>query len=195
MTTNPYKNGLILFVCTMVLFFLVYYFFADANYFLTTVKVNAFILPFLYTVGAFLAIWKIRKLRVLSFGAAFKQSFVSLFIGGFLSMLTIFSFLNYMDIGARDLLNYQFVTTQVTNMDNAFNDKKNKPEEFKTPQEYKEFQQNYLRSRAGMEYALKTHKNYFSLKWMSGIFGVIVLFYLFLSVILGGFLKTKKRFE
>lgn len=102
MTKNPVTIGLVLFGITMLAFFVVYYFFANASYYSTSMKVNAFGMPFLYAVGGFLSVYWYRGAGKITYPQAFKQAFVTLFIGGFLSVMSIFAFLNYVDTDARD---------------------------------------------------------------------------------------------
>jgi hypothetical protein len=71
-------------------------------------KVNAFGMPFLYAVGGFLSVYWYRGAGKITFTQAFKQAFVTLFIG--VSFCNVhFAFLNYVDTDARDLLNHQYI--------------------------------------------------------------------------------------
>jgi hypothetical protein len=49
---------------------------------------------------------------MVSFKDAFKRAFVPMFIGGILSIFSIYAFLNFVDTDAKKLLNYQYVTRQ-----------------------------------------------------------------------------------
>lgn len=194
--SSPIRFGLILFGITMLLFFIVYYFFAGENYWVTSVQVNSFVLPALYAGGAFWSVYSLRKeMGRITFPQAFKQSFFTLFVGGVLSLSSIYLFLNYVDTGARDILNYQFVTTQENKLDEARANQLKKAANLKDQTKKDEVQANYENYKKGLKAAKDNKTNYFSFKYLSGLFGVFLLFYLFLSVAFGAFLKNKKRYE
>jgi succinate-acetate transporter protein len=65
-------------------------------------KANAFVLPILYAGTAF---WSVKSYwnnhRKVSFKEAFKRAFVPMFIGGILSIFSIYAFLNFVDTDAK----------------------------------------------------------------------------------------------
>lgn len=199
MSKSPIQNGLILFATTMFLFFVVYYFFANANYWEFTMKANAFVMPFVYTIGGFTSVYILRGKDFITFPQAFKQAFTTLFIGGFLSILSMFLFLNYGDTDARDLLNHQYISTEIKNLDTAYQQQKKDLAAIKNKdqaaEKSKELEKNYSDAKKGREVALQENRNYFSFSFLSAVFGGIILFYLLLSIVIAAFLKNKKRYE
>ena len=195
MTKNPLKVGFILFGITMLTFFIVYYFFANANYWNTTMQVNAFGMTFLYVVAGFISTYWLREGTRITYPQAFKQTFLTLFTGGILSMLSIFLFLNYVDTDARDMLNHQYIQTEIKNLDEAYAQKKVEVANHIDRNKITELETDYKNAKIGREAALKENRNYFSFKFMSAIFGGFLLFYLMLSIIIAGFMKNKKRYE
>ncbi|QIY83264.1 DUF4199 domain-containing protein [Chryseobacterium sp. NEB161] len=195
MTKNPVAVGFGLFLATMLVFFVVYYFFADANYFDTSMKVNAFGMTFLYVLGGFLSVLWLRGNGKITYPQAFKQSFVTLFVGGLLSVLSIFAFLNYGDTDARDLLNHQYIQTELNNLDEAYAQKKVEASNLKDQTKIKELDTDYKNAKEARVVAQKENRNYFSFQFLSAVFGGFMLFYLLLSIIIAGFLKNKKRYE
>lgn len=195
MTKNPLKVGFILFGITMLTFFIVYYFFANANYWNTTMQVNAFGMTFLYVIAGFISTYWLREDTRITYPQAFKQTFLTLFTGGILSMLSIFLFLNYVDTDARDMLNHQYIQTEIKNLDEAYAQKKIEVANHIDKNKITELETDYKNAKIGREAALKENRNYFSFKFMSAIFGGFLLFYLMLSIIIAGFMKNKKRYE
>lgn len=195
MTKNPLKVGFILFGITMLTFFIVYYFFANANYWNTTMQVNAFGMTFLYVIAGFISTYWLREGTRITYPQAFKQTFLTLFTGGILSMLSIFLFLNYVDTDARDMLNHQYIQTEIKNLDEAYAQKKVEVANHIDRNKITELETDYKNAKIGREAALKENRNYFSFKFMSAIFGGFLLFYLMLSIIIAGFMKNKKRYE
>lgn len=195
MTKNPVIIGLVLYGITMLLFFGVYYFFANANYWDTSMKINAFGLTFIYGITAFISTYRLRKGTRITYPQAFKQSFVTLFVGGFLSMASMFLFLNYVDTSARDLLNYQYIQTELNNLEEAYQKQKIDAAHHKDPNVVVDLEKSYKEAKEAREIALKEKRNYFSLEFLGKLFGGILLFYLLLSIIIAAFLKNKKRYE
>lgn len=195
MTKNPLAVGLGLYLATMLVFFTVYYFFANANYWNTTMQVNAFGMTFLYVLGGFLSVLWLRGDGKITYPQAFKQSFVTLFVSGLLSVLSIFAFLNYGDTDARDLLNHQYIQTELNNLDEAYAQKKVEAANLKDQTKIKELETDYKNAKEARVVAQKENRNYFSFQFLSAVFGGFMLFYLLLSIIIAGFLKNKKRYE
>ena len=195
MTKNPLNVGFILFAITMLTFFIVYYFFANANYWNTTMQVNAFGMTFLYVLAGFASTYWLRQGARITYPQAFKQTFVTLFTGGILSMLSIFLFLNYVDTDARDMLNHQYIQTEINNLDEVYAQKKVEVSNHIDRNKITELETDYKNAKNAREAALKENRNYFSFQFLSAIFGGFLLFYLMLSIIIAGFMKNKKRYE
>lgn len=195
MTKNPVTIGFILYTVTMLVFFIVYYFFANANYWSISMQVNAFGMTFLYVLAGFASTYWLRQGTKITYPQAFKQTFLTLFVGGLLSVLSIFTFLNYVDTDARDLLNHQYIQTELKNLDESYSKLKVEAANQKDRTKVKDLEENYNGAKLARETALKENRNYFSFKFMSAIFGGFLLFYLLLSIIIAGFMKNKKRYE
>ncbi|MCG2792553.1 MAG: DUF4199 domain-containing protein [Weeksellaceae bacterium] len=195
MTKNPVISGFGLFLVTMLAFFVVYYFSANAQYWSTTMRVNAFGMTFLYAFAGFASTYWLRLGRYITYPHAFKQCFLTLFTGGLLSVFSIFAFLNYVDTDARDLLNHQYIQTELDNLDRSYTKLRGEALNQKDKNKVKELEQNYRGAKLAREAAMKENRNYFSFKFMSGIFGGFLFFYLLLSIVIAGFLKNKKRYE
>lgn len=195
MTKNPFAVGFGLYMVTMFVFFVVYYFFASASYYDISMMVNAFGMTFLYALGGFMAVLWLRGNDKITYPQAFKQSFLTMFIGGFLSVLSIFAFLNYGDTEARDMLNHQYIQTELKNLDEAYDQKKIELMNHKDQSKIKDLEIDYKNAKEAREAAQKENRNYFSFQFLSAVFGGFLLFYLLLSIIIAGFLKNKKRYE
>ncbi|NAW50980.1 DUF4199 family protein [Elizabethkingia argentiflava] len=195
MTKTPLVVGLMLYGITMLAFFVVYYFFANINYYHTSSVINAFIMPFLYSIGAFLSVYWYRGKGKITYPQAFKQSFTNLFVGGSLSLLSIFAFLNYVDTDARDMLNKQYIQLELYKLDQSYAQQRKEALHLKDPQKVIALDENYKKMKEARLEALKENRNYFSFSFISAIFGGFVLFYLLLSIVIAAFLKNKKRYE
>lgn len=60
MTKSSSTLGILLFGATMIVFFVVYYFFSGVEYFDISLKANAFVLPIIYAGAAF---WSVNILE------------------------------------------------------------------------------------------------------------------------------------
>ncbi|GEM_PF-165518 len=194
---SPVNVGLVLFAATMILFFVAYYFFADVDYYLTTVKMNAFVMPFLYAGGAMLSVFAYRKKHLISFPEVFRRAFVPMFIGGLLSLISIYIFFNHVDTDARDMLSRQGIQTYVESARTEYEGaKKLNREGGKTgSEEDRELDERYKAITEGMATDEVQNFNYFSPRYVMGFFALLCLFYLTLSLVFAAFFKTKKRFE
>ena len=188
-TKSPVNLGLILFAITITLFFVVYYFFGGNQFYDISLYVNSFGLPFLYCAIAFISVrsfWK--NHRVVRFKEAYKRAFIPMFVGGFLSMLSIFSFLNFVDTEAKDMLNHQYVERQKSEMEKEYNDALVfvKDEKEKT-----ELNKKYEDRLKAFSPEIVQNKDMLSFKYFAGYFAVILLFYVVLSFFFGSFFRTR----
>jgi len=193
MTKSPSTLGIILFVITMIIFFVVYYFFSGINYFDISLKINAFLLPVLYAGTAF---WSVKSYwsnhRVVTFKEAFKRAFVPMFIGGILSIFSIYAFLNFVDTDAKNLLNYQYVQRQKTELDTEYQSARKILKHQKDIDELDEKYQERLQSFSPK--AVKG-KDMLTASHFSGYFAAILIFYVVLSVFFGAFFRTKTVYQ
>lgn len=193
MTKSPSTLGIILFIATMIVFFIVYYFFSGINYFDTSLKINAFLLPVLYAGTAF---WSVKSYwnnhRVVTFREAFKRAFVPMFIGGILSIFSIYVFFNFVDTDAKRLLNYQYVQRQKSELDKEYVSAR---KILKHQKDIDELDQKYKeRSQSFTPEAVKG-KDMLTASHFSGYFAAILIFYVVLSLFFGAFFRTKTIYQ
>ncbi|XOD69173.1 MAG: DUF4199 domain-containing protein [Flavobacteriales bacterium AspAUS03] len=94
-TALPIKGGVLLICITIIIFLCVYFPFRDGDYFMTSIRVNAFIITPLYAVFAVYIVYRERKKRSnFSLLQSFSLPFLTLWIGGILSLVLIFLFFN-----------------------------------------------------------------------------------------------------
>jgi len=193
MTKSPSTLGILLFIATMIIFFVAYFFFSGVNYFDTSLKINAFVLPLLYAGGAF---WSVKsfwnKNRVVKFKDAFKRAFVPMFIGGILSIFCIYSFLNFVDTDAKKLLNYQYVQRQKTELDTEYNSAR---KILKHQKDIDELDQKYKERLPSFSPEAVKGKDMLTASHFSGYFAAILIFYVVLSVFFGAFFRTRTVYE
>ncbi len=193
MTKNPSTLGILLFGATMIIFFVVYYFFSGVEYFDISLKANAFVLPIIYAGTAFWSVktyWSSHK--TVSFKDAFKRAFIPMFIGGILSIFSICAFLNFVDTDAKKLLNYQYVTRQKSELDKEYTSArkilKHQKDIDELDQKYKERLQSFTREAVkGKDMLTASH--------FSGYFAAILIFYVVLSLFFGAFFRTRTIYQ
>lgn len=188
MTKSPVTLGIILYAATMVIFFTVYAFFSGINYFDTTLKVNAFLLPVIYAATAFWSVKSHWNHHKMGFREAFKRAFVPMFTGGILSILSIFLFLNFVDTDAKKLLNYQYVTRQKSELDKEYQSAK---KILKHQKDIDELEQKYQEGLQRFDPDTIKGKDMLTASHFSGYFAAILIFYVILSVFFGAFFRTK----
>ncbi|WP_172278392.1 DUF4199 domain-containing protein [Chryseobacterium sp. PTM-20240506] len=188
MTKSPSTIGIILFIATMIVFFVAYYFFSGIHYFDTSLKINAFVLPVIYAGGAFWSVKSRWNTHKMGFREAFKRSFVPMFIGGILSIFSIYLFLNFVDTDAKKLLNYQYVERQKSELDSEYQSAR---KILKHQKDIDELDQKYKeRSQSFSPQAVKG-KDMLTASHFSGYFAAILIFYVVLSLFFGAFFRTK----
>ncbi|MBS1571607.1 MAG: DUF4199 domain-containing protein [Bacteroidetes bacterium] len=188
-TKSPVNLGLILFAITMVIFFIVYYFFGGNQYYDITLKVNSFVLPLLYCGVAFVSVRSFWKANIeVRFKDAYKRAFVPMFVGGLLSMISIFLFLNFGDTDAKKMLNYQYVERQKNELDKEYKDAL---VFVKDDKERKELDQKYQDRLKGFAPERVQNKDMLTFNYFAGYFAVILIFYVVLSFFFGSFFRTR----
>ena len=181
--------GVILFILTMIIFFVVYYFFNGVDYFTNSMNVNAFVLPVLYcAVGVYSvrSLWKTGQF--MSFKTAFSRAFQPMFIGGFLSILSIFAFLNFVDPGAKDVLNHQFIERNKQELVDVYTKEKAR---LSSEKEIKELEKDYQKSMKSFSDEQVKDKDMLTFSHFSAYFAGILVFFVIISLFLGAFFKTK----
>ncbi|TXF79416.1 DUF4199 domain-containing protein [Chryseobacterium sp.] len=188
MSKNPVTLGIILFIITMLIFFTVYYI-SGVNYFNTSLMMNAFLLPVLYCIFAFVSVrtfWK--EKGVINFRESFSRAFTPMFIGGFLSVLTIFVFLNFIDTDAKALLNYQYVERQKSELTNEYEKAK---KILAKDQDIQELEQKYQERLQSFAPERIKNKDMLTASHFSAYFAAILIFYLILSLFFGAFFRSR----
>jgi len=193
MTKSPSTLGILLFIATMIIFFVAYYFFSGINYFDTSLKINAFILPILYAGAAF---WSVKsfwnKNRVVTFKDAFSKAFIPMFIGGILSIFSIYAFLNFVDTDAKKLLNYQYVQRQKTELDTEYQSAR---KILKHQKDIDELDKKYKERLPSFSPEAIKGKDMLTASHFSGYFAAILIFYVVLSVFFGAFFRTRTVYQ
>jgi len=188
MTKSPSTLGIILFIATMIIFFVVYSFFSGINYFDISLKANAFVLPVIYAATAFWSVKSYWNNHKMGFREAFKRAFVPMFIGGILSIFNIYAFLNFADTDAKKLLNYQYVQRQKSELDTEYTSAR---KILKHQKDIDELDQKYKERLQSFTPEAVKGKDMLTASHFSGYFAAILIFYVVLSVFFGAFFRTK----
>lgn len=132
MNTNKkvIQLGLVLFLLNMAIFFLLFFLFStqgsisEANYFHYSVIICCFILPVIYAGVGFYSSYSSAKIEPLHFGLIWKLTFMPMFIGGLLSLISIFVFFNTTGSWAEDSLQRGWYEFKLSNLDPELMDEK-----------------------------------------------------------------------
>lgn len=188
MSKNPVTLGIILYVITMLIFFAIY-FISGVDYFNNSLIANAFVLPLLYCVFAYLSVnsyWKSKG--IISFKDAFSKAFTPMFVGGFLSVVSMFVFLNFVDSDAKDLLNYQYVERQKAELNKEYESAK---QVFAKKEDIEELEIKYRQRIQSFEPERVKDKDMLTFRLFSSYFAAILIFYLILSLFFGAFFRGR----
>lgn len=189
MVKNVYGVGFLLFIATMLIFFSMYFFGMNVDYFSNSMLLNAFLLPAVYVAGAFLSVNAAKKEGVpMGFRAVFGHAFKPMFIGGLLSVVTMFLFLNFVDKDAKDLLNYQYIDRQKTELNNEYEKAKSTLDK---PEEKAELEKKYQERLKSFSPEMIKDKDMFSFRQFTYYFGAIMVFYVILSVFFASFFRSR----
>ena len=189
MIKNVYGVGFLLFIATMLIFFSMYFFGMNVDYFSNSMLLNAFLLPAVYVAGAFLSVNAAKKEGVpMGFRAVFGLAFKPMFIGGLLSVVTMFLFLNFVDKDAKDLLNYQYIDRQKTELNNEYEKAKSTLDK---PEEKAELEKKYQERLKSFSPEMIKDKDMFSFRQFTYYFGAIMVFYVILSVFFASFFRSR----
>ena len=189
MVKNVYGVGFLLFIATMLIFFSMYFFGMNVDYFSNSMLLNAFLLPAVYVAGAFLSVNATKKEGVpMGFRSVFGHAFKPMFIGGLLSVVTMFLFLNFVDKDAKDLLNYQYIDRQKTELNNEYEKAKSTLDK---PEEKAELEKKYQERLKSFSPEMIKDKDMFSFRQFTYYFGAIMVFYVILSVFFASFFRSR----
>lgn len=189
MTKNVYAVGFLIFIVTMLVFFSVYFLGYTTNYFNISMLLNAFLMPAIYTLGAYISVSAYKKeVKEIGFRDAFGRAFKPMFIGGLLSMFSIFTFLNFVDTDAKDLLNHQYIERQKTELTNEYT----KAKQILAKEEDKvELEKKYQERLESFSPELVKDKDMFTFKNFTYYFAAVLVFYTILSTFFGTFFRNK----
>ena len=177
MNTNKssIQVGFILAAVTLLLFFLLYFLFSttgtisEVDYFNYSALINCFLIPALYAGFGFYNAYTFAKIRPLTFGQAWKLTFLPMFIGGLLSLGAIFIFFNTEGAWAEDSLQRGWYELMTANPNPDFMEKNG------------EF----------VKQMTKAEINMFTLKVFLISFSAIIFFYFLISTIFAVFLRNR----
>ena len=188
MTKNVSGVGLMIYGATMLAFFAMYFFGMNTDYFNNSLLVNAFVLPAVYLACAYYSVNYIKKQCIpMSFADVFGRAFKPMFVGGILSILTMFLFLNFVDKDAKDLLNFQYVERQKTELKNEYEKAKFGMVD---KGQIQELEKNYEMRKQSFSPEMIKNLDKFSFRWFTYYFGAIMVFYVILSVFFASFFRS-----
>ena len=191
MTRNVYAVGFMTFIAIMIAFFITNIFFRDVHYYRPTIMLSSFLAPVIYAMAAFLSVTSYSRFKkVLSFKEAFGRAFLPMFIGGALSVFSIFIYINYIDTDTKDLLNYQYIESYKTSLEEEYAKAKgmirsDSPEMAETDKKYAE-------AKIRIAQKEKSGDDMFTARYFLYIFAGYCAFFLILSVFFGSFFRTKR---
>ena len=189
MSKNVYTFGFLIFIATMLVFFGVYFFGYNTNYFNTSMLLNAFLMPALYTLGAYFSVTTYKKeVKEIGFRDAFGRAFKPMFIGGILSMASIFGFLNFIDTDAKDTLNFQFVERNKKELTEIYQKQRSI---MKTEKEKQDLDKDYQKSMQSFSPEMVKDKDMFNFRQFTYYFAAVLVFYTILSTFFGSFFRSR----
>lgn len=190
MKKNVYVIGLVIFILIMIAFFTTNIFFRNVDYYKNSIIISAFLLPFLFAVGAYYSVttfsrWK----KVISFKEVYGRAFIPMFVAGFLSIGTIFTYMTYVDTDTKDLLNFQYIESYKNSLEEEYAQAKKiiKP----NTQEMKELEEKYAEGKQRIAHKIAKNEDMFAFKYFAYIFAGYCVYFLILSVFFGAFFRTK----
>jgi hypothetical protein len=188
MTKNVSGVGLMIYGATMLAFFAMYFFGMNTDYFNNSLLINAFVLPAVYLAGAYYSVNYIKKQGIsMGFTDVFGRAFKPMFVGGILSILTMFLFLNFVDKDAKDLLNFQYVERQKIELKNEYEKAKFGMVD---KEKIQELEKNYEMRKQSFSPEMIKDLDKFSFRWFTYYFGAIMVFYVILSVFFASFFRS-----
>lgn len=190
MFRNAYVVGFMIFVAIIFAFFITNIFFRDVNYYKNSIMLNAFLVPLIFAVGAFISVttysrWK----KKLNFKEAYGRAFIPMFIGGLFSVITIFLYITYFDKDTKDLLNYQYIESYKNSLEDEYTKAKQiiKPDS----EDMKEVERKYAEAKIRIQEKVKKNEDMFSLKYFAYVFAGFNAYFLILSLFFGSFFRTR----
>lgn len=191
MVKSVYTIGFLLFIATMILFFGMYFFGMNTDYFNNSLLINAFLMPAVYLAGAYYSVYELKKTGALmGFRDVFGRAFKPMFFGGLLSVLAMFAFLNFVDKDAKDLLNYQYIERQKTELKNEYVKAKTG---LNNDDISRQLDQKYNERLQSFSPKMLKDKDMFSFRQFTYYFAAILIFYVILSTFFATFFRNKPQ--
>lgn len=190
MGKNIVSNAALMFLAIIIIFFVVYMFFMNESYYKTTIIINAFVLPIIFAIGAFVSVYTYKKIKHrLTFKQAFTRAFLPMFIAGGLSLGSIFIFISFVDPETKQVLNYQYIESFKNSLEEEYAKAKQmiKPK----TEEYRELEEKYKEAQQRIKYKIEEKEDMFSAYYFSLVFAGYCLFFIILSVFFGSFFRSK----
>lgn len=190
MTKNVYAVGFVAFIVIMIAFFVTNIFFRDVNYYRTSIVLNAFLVPLVLAIGAFFSVTTYsRYKKEITFKEAFGRAFLPMFVGGLLSVITIFVYITYVDKDTKDLLNYQYIESYERSLEEEYA----KAKQITKPNsaEMTELESNYKQAKIRIKAKEDKKEDMFSLQYFAYVFAGFCAFFLILSLFFGSFFRTR----
>ena len=191
MTKNLFIKGIYIALVIIVLFFITYFFLKDDGYYKTSILLNAFAVPLILGLGAFLSVRQLtRNGGFLTFKMIYKQAFVPIFVGGTLSLFFIFAFLNYGDQATKALLNQQYIESYKNSLEDEYASAKKivKP----NSQEDKELEEKYAQAKVRIADKISKNEDMFSAQYFMYIYAGYCAFFLILSLFFASFFRSRR---
>jgi hypothetical protein len=178
MNTNKssIRNGFLLAILTIAIFLILYFLFStqgnisELQYFNYSALINCFLLPALYAIVGFYNSYSFAKIQPLSFGQAWKLTFLPMFMGGLISLGFIFIFYNTTGAWAEDSLQRGWYELMTANPNPDFMEKNGE----------------LVENMNNLEF------NMFTTKVFLISFSAIIFFYFLISSIFAVFLKNRR---
>ncbi|MEC5395145.1 DUF4199 domain-containing protein [Bergeyella sp. RCAD1439] len=190
MAKSVYTIGLFIFGMVMSVFLVTTIFFRDVHYFRNSITLSAFLLPFIFALGAYFSVSAYRRFkRRLSFKEAYGRAFIPMFIGGLLSFSSIFVYITYLDPSAKDLLNHQYIESFRASLEEEYT----KAKQILKPgsEEMKELETKYAEGKVRIKEKENRKEDMFSAKYFAYVFAGYCAYYLLLSLFFGSFFRTR----
>lgn len=190
MFRNVYVIGLMMFIAVMIAFFVTNIFFRDVQYYRNSIMLSSFLLPFIFAVGAFFSVTSYSKFKKkISFKEAYGRAFIPMFVGGALSIFSIFSYINYVDTDTKDLLNYQYIESYKNSLEEEYGRAKKvlKPQ----TAEMEDLEKKYAEGKIRVAEKIRKNEDMFSAQYFAYIFAGYCIYFLILSLFFGSFFRTR----
>ncbi|MDO5615631.1 MAG: DUF4199 family protein [Cruoricaptor ignavus] len=189
MFKNVYRVGFMIFIVIIIAFFITNIFFRNVDYYRNSITLSAFLLPFIFAIGAYLSVTTYSKIKKrLSFREAYGRAFIPMFFGGLLSVITMFTYIS-LDKPTKDLLNHQYIESFSTSLEEEYAKAKQilKPDS----EEMKELEEKYAEGKVRIAEKEKRNEDMFSAKYFGYVFAGYCAYFLLLSLFFGSFFRTR----